>query len=67
MLHEHFQFMGKITPIYRVKQPTLWVSLPLFEFSNSIRHGLKNSLALAGLFPPPPKVEGTWEVLQSSL
>ena len=30
-------------------------------------HGLKNSLALAGLFPPPPKVEGTWEVLQSSL
>ena len=30
-------------------------------------HGLKNSLALAGVFPSPLKVEGTWEVLQSSL
>jgi threonine synthase len=30
-------------------------------------HGLKNSLALAGVFPSPPMVEGTWEVLQSSL
>src|SRR6266704_5437090 len=30
-------------------------------------HGLKNSLALTGVFPSPPKVEGTWEVLQSSL
>jgi threonine synthase len=30
-------------------------------------HGLKNSLALAGVFPSPLMVEGTWEVLQSSL
>jgi threonine synthase len=29
-------------------------------------HGLKNSLALAGVFPSPTMVEGTWEVLQSS-
>ncbi len=30
-------------------------------------HGLKNSLALAGVFPSPLKVEGTWEALRSSL
>ena len=30
-------------------------------------HGLKNSMALAGVFPPPPLIEGTWEVLLSSL
>jgi threonine synthase len=30
-------------------------------------HGLKNSLALAGVFPPPPLIEGTWEMLRSSL
>jgi threonine synthase len=24
-------------------------------------HGLKNSLALTSVFPPPPKVAGTWE------
>ena len=30
-------------------------------------HGLKNSLALTGVFSPPPKVEGTWEALRSSL
>ena len=30
-------------------------------------HGLKNSLALAQVFPPPPKVEGTWEALRSYL
>lgn len=30
-------------------------------------HGLKNSLALAGVFPAPPKVEGTWEALHSYL
>ena len=30
-------------------------------------HGLKNSLALAGIFPLPPRTAGTWEVLQSSL
>jgi threonine synthase len=29
-------------------------------------HGLKNSLALTQVFPPPTKVEGTWEVLRSS-
>lgn len=30
-------------------------------------HGLKNSLALTSVFPPPPKVEGTWEALRSWL
>ncbi len=30
-------------------------------------HGLKNTLALAGVFPSPPKVEGIWEVLQTFL
>jgi threonine synthase len=30
-------------------------------------HGLKNSLALAGVFPSLLKAEGTWEVLRSSL
>src|SRR5438876_4531961 len=30
-------------------------------------HGLKNSLALAGVFPSPLKVEGVWEELRSSL
>ena len=30
-------------------------------------HGLKNSLALAGVFPPPLTVEGTWEALRSCL
>ena len=30
-------------------------------------HGLKNSLALAAVFPPPPLIEGTWEMLRSSL
>lgn len=28
-------------------------------------HGLKNSLALAQVLPPPTKVEGTWEALRS--
>jgi hypothetical protein len=27
-------------------------------------HGLKNSLALAEVFPPPLWIEGTWEVLR---
>lgn len=30
-------------------------------------HGLKNSMALAGVFPPPPLIEGTWEMLRSCL
>ena len=30
-------------------------------------HGLKNSLALAGVIPSPLKVEEMWEVLRSSL
>ncbi len=30
-------------------------------------HGLKNSMALAEVCPPPPLIEGTWEVLLSSL
>jgi threonine synthase len=30
-------------------------------------HGLKNGMALAGVFPPPPLIQGTWEVLRSSL
>ena len=30
-------------------------------------HGLKNTLALVGVFPSPPKVEGIWEVLQTFL
>jgi len=30
-------------------------------------HGLKNSLALATVFPLPTKVEGTWEALHSYL
>jgi threonine synthase len=30
-------------------------------------HGLKNSLALAGVFPPPPLIEGTWETLRNFL
>ena len=30
-------------------------------------HGLKNSLALTSVFPPPPKVEGTWEALHRYL
>lgn len=30
-------------------------------------HGLKNSLALTSVFSPPPRVEGTWEALQSYL
>jgi threonine synthase len=30
-------------------------------------HGLKNSLALAQVLPPPTKVEGTWEALRSYL
>jgi threonine synthase len=30
-------------------------------------HGLKNSLALAQVLPPPTKVEGTWEALGSYL
>ncbi len=28
-------------------------------------HGLKNSLALSEVFPPPPQVEGAWEVLRT--
>ncbi len=27
-------------------------------------HGLKNTLALSKLFPPPPQVEGSWQALQ---
>jgi threonine synthase len=30
-------------------------------------HGLKNSLALSQVFPPPPRVEGTWEALRNYL
>ena len=30
-------------------------------------HGLKNSLALTRVFPPPTKVEGTWEALRNHL
>lgn len=30
-------------------------------------HGLKNTLALAAVFPPPPLIEGTWKMLRSSL
>lgn len=30
-------------------------------------HGLKNSLALAGVFPLPPRIAGTWETLRNSL
>ncbi|HWZ18225.1 MAG TPA: pyridoxal-phosphate dependent enzyme [Ktedonobacteraceae bacterium] len=30
-------------------------------------HGLKNSLALAGVYPSPQKLEEKWEVLRSSL
>jgi threonine synthase len=30
-------------------------------------HGLKNSLALAEVLPPPPRIEGTWEALRSYL
>ncbi len=30
-------------------------------------HGLKNSLAMSGLFPPPPQIEGTWEAVRAFL
>ncbi len=30
-------------------------------------HGLKNSLALSQVVPPPPQLEGTWEAFQRFL
>jgi threonine synthase len=30
-------------------------------------HGLKNSLAMSSLFPPPPQIEGTWEAVRAFL
>jgi len=30
-------------------------------------HGLKNSLAMSSLFPPPPQIEGTWETVRAFL
>ncbi len=39
----------------------------LADQGDSVNVELKNSMALTGVFPPPPLIEGTWEVLRSSL